>query len=39
VYFDLLTDDAVFIGTDPSKRWTKTALRAFAEPFVAKGTG
>lgn len=38
-YFDLLTDDAVFIGTDPTERWTMPTFRAFAEPHFDRGTG
>ncbi len=29
-YFDLMSDDAVFIGTDASERWTKQAFQAYA---------
>ncbi|MCZ6641645.1 MAG: nuclear transport factor 2 family protein [Gammaproteobacteria bacterium] len=29
-YFDLMSDDAVFIGTDASERWTKEVFRAYA---------
>ncbi len=38
-YFELMTDDAVFIGTDPTERWTKAAFKAFAEPYFSRGTG
>ncbi len=27
-YFDALTDDAVFIGTDATEHWNKTAFQA-----------
>lgn len=29
-YFDLLTADAVFLGTDASERWSKTQFRQYA---------
>ena len=38
-YFPLFTDDAIYIGTDASERWTIAEFRAFAEPYFAKGTG
>ena len=38
-YFNLLTDDAVFLGTDASERWTKEEFKAFVEPYFAKGRG
>lgn len=34
LYFDLMTDDAVFLGTDVSERWTKAEFMEYArEPF------
>jgi len=38
-YFDLFTDDAVYIGTDAAERWTIQEFRAFAEPYFNRGTG
>jgi hypothetical protein len=38
-YFNLFTDDAIYIGTDATERWTIKEFRAFAEPYFAKGTG
>ena len=33
-YFELMTRDAVFLGTDAMERWTCEQLRAYAhEPF------
>ena len=29
-YFDLMSDDAVFIGTDASERWTKPVFQVYA---------
>lgn len=39
VYFSLLADDAVFIGTDITERWSVDQLKAFAEPYFSKGRG
>ena len=36
-YFDALTEDAVFIGTDATENWSKTAFEAFAKPYFDKG--
>lgn len=36
-YFSTLTDDAIFIGTDASENWNKTAFQAFAKPYFEKG--
>jgi len=38
-YLGLLADDAVFIGTDPSERWTADEFAAFASPYFAEGRG
>ena len=38
-YFDLMTKDAVYIGTDATERWSLAEFRAFAEPYFAKGRG
>lgn len=38
-YFDLLSDSAVFIGTDGDERWDKSAFEAFASPYFEKGQG
>ena len=32
-YFDAMTDDGIFIGTDATENWNKTAFQAFAKPF------
>lgn len=29
-YFDLMSEDAVFLGTDASERWTKESFRQYA---------
>jgi len=36
-YFGHMTDDAVFLGTDATERWTKAQFRAYAHPYFAKG--
>jgi hypothetical protein len=36
-YFAHLADDSVFLGTDATERWDKTAFRAFAHPHFAAG--
>jgi len=36
-YFDAMTEDAVFLGTDATERWDKAAFRAYAHPHFAKG--
>lgn len=35
-YFSLLSDDAVFLGTDASERWTKAEFQRWAEPYFAR---
>ena len=38
-YFASLTDDSVFIGTDPTEIWNKTAFQNFAKPYFEKNQG
>lgn len=38
-YFALLAPNAVFLGTDATERWDKSAFRAFAHPYFAAGKG
>lgn len=38
-YFALLTEDAVFLGTDATERWPKQAFESFARPYFEKGKG
>lgn len=38
-YFDLLTEDSVFIGTDGSERWSKAQFKQFAAPYFGQGRG
>lgn len=37
LYFDQMTVDGIFIGTDPTENWQNDALKAFAKPFFDKG--
>lgn len=36
LYFGLLADDAVFLGTDPAERWPKPDFQAWAEPYFGR---
>jgi hypothetical protein len=36
-YFRHFTADAVFLGTDPTERWTRDEFRKWAKPYFAKG--
>lgn len=36
-YFEMMTEDAVFIGTDPTENWNKKAFQAYAKPHFDKG--
>ena len=36
-YFALLPDDAVFLGTDATERWTGAEFREFARPYFQRG--
>lgn len=38
-YFGLMTEDAVFIGTDPAERWTRAEFEAYARPYFDNGQG
>ncbi len=38
-YFNLLTDDAIYLGTDASERWTKKAFKHYVEPMFKQGHG
>lgn len=37
MYFSLMTQDAVFIGTDAEENWQRDAFMAFAKPYFDKG--
>ena len=36
-YFELMADDAVFIGTDAAENWNKKEFMEFSKPFFDKG--
>lgn len=36
-YFGLMTEDAVFLGTDAKERWNREQFRAWAAPFFKRG--
>lgn len=36
-YFDAMTEDAIFIGTDATENWTKTEFKAYAKPHFDNG--
>lgn len=36
-YFNFMTEDAIFIGTDANENWNKTEFQAFAKPYFDKG--
>jgi hypothetical protein len=36
-YFNALTDDSIFIGTDATENWSKKQFQDFAKPFFDRG--
>lgn len=36
-YFEALTKDATYMGTDATENWDKDAFQAFAKPYFDKG--
>ena len=36
-YFNLMTSDAIFIGTDATENWNIDAFKAFSKPYFDKG--
>lgn len=38
-YFGLFAEGGVFIGTDPTERWTLDEFREYARPFFRRGQG
>lgn len=38
-YLNSLTDDAIFLGTDASERWTKQQFTDFVLPYFNQGKG
>ncbi|WP_163399928.1 nuclear transport factor 2 family protein [Flavobacterium fluviatile] len=37
-YFNVMTEDAVYIGTDATENWVKPDFKAWAKPYFDKGT-
>lgn len=35
-YFDFMSDDFIFLGTDPTERWTKNEFYDFCKPYFEK---
>ncbi|MBB6520796.1 nuclear transport factor 2 family protein [Pseudoteredinibacter isoporae] len=38
-YFDLMSDDMVYLGTDATERWSKSDFKSYALPYFNKGRG
>ena len=36
-YFDVLAEDAIYIGTDPTENWNKQEFIKFAKPYFDRG--
>ncbi|APX99026.1 nuclear transport factor 2 family protein [Lacinutrix venerupis] len=36
-YFNLMTEDGVFIGTDATENWQNDAFKSFSKPYFDKG--
>lgn len=36
-YFGMMTEDAIYIGTDPTENWNLKSFQAFAKPYFDKG--
>jgi hypothetical protein len=39
LYFSLLDEQAIFLGTDSTERWTKKQFADFVTPYFSKGQG
>lgn len=38
-YFDLMSEDFIFLGTDPKERWDKGTFFNFCKPYFDQGKG
>lgn len=38
-YMVLLAEHAIFLGTDPTERWTKSEFAGFVQPYFSRGQG
>ncbi len=36
-YFDTMTEDAIYVGTDASEHWSKSEFQTFAKPYFDRG--
>ncbi len=36
-YFNVMTEESIFIGTDATENWNKEAFQKFAKPYFDKG--
>ena len=36
-YFSFMTDDAIFIGTDPTENWNRKQFEKFSKPYFDQG--
>lgn len=36
-YFNVMSDDAIYIGTDATENWNKKQFEAFAKPYFDRG--
>lgn len=36
-YFDMMTDEAIFLGTEATENWNKTEFMAYAKPHFDRG--
>ena len=36
-YFSYMSEEAIFIGTDPTENWTTEAFKTFSKPYFDKG--
>ena len=39
LYFSLLDEQAIFLGTDGNERWNKQEFAKFVKPYFSKGQG
>ncbi len=37
IFFDYMTDDAIYIGTDATERWSKDEFKAYSMPHFERG--
>lgn len=37
-YFDAMTSDAIYVGTDATEHWNKSSFQTFAKPYFERGS-